>query len=200
MIEGGDGVGKSTLARNLANNLRDRGSVVTETKEPRGERRERLLNADIELSDIATLLLFMEDRLDNIENVIRPALKRNEVVICDRGQLSTIAYQHYGTKLSLSLINELGLAVEGECTPDLIIYLYCPDPSLALSRVGGADRFEKRDSGFQERVRLGYRDAAASYTGRLEYIRVTADMSAEDVLMRALDIIIKRDSGKSLFS
>jgi dTMP kinase len=168
-LEGPDGAGKSRAAVRLAEHLRARGRQVTATREPGGTRlgeqiREILLDRSaVARGPEADALLFNAARSQLVREVIRPALERGEVVICDRFAGSTLAYQGYGAGVdlaSLRLVEEL--AVDGT-RPDLVLLLDAP-VEVGLARRGRGDpaeltRFEdaaRHGHAFHERVRRGY--------------------------------------------
>ncbi len=168
-LEGPDGSGKSTQATLLADRLRARGLEVVLTREPGGtalgeQVRRVLLDVDAAERDTASdALLFSAARHQHVIEVIRPALERGAVVVCDRFADSTLAYQGYGGGVALDdLRGLLRLATEG-LAPDRTVLLDLP-ASAGLDRrmVGSAaelTRFEvdeKMGAEFHERVRRGY--------------------------------------------
>ena len=97
--------------------------------------------------------------------VIRPALERGEIVICDRYSYSTLAYQGYGRGMDLSLLGTLNTLVTEGVTPDLVVFLDM-DIKEGLERKGrDRDRFEREDMSFHRRVREGYLEMAAAEPG-----------------------------------
>ncbi len=172
-FEGGEGGGKSTQAKLLAERLRETGREVLTTREPGGtevaERIRALLvtGAPEALSSTAEALLNYAARDDHLRRVIRPALKRGEVVISDRFMDSTRAYQGYAGDCPLSLIEALERDVVGETAPDRTIILdIAPEEGLARTRarmgelpLAGAereDRFERFGLSFHRRLREAF--------------------------------------------
>jgi len=161
-FEGGEGCGKSTQARKLSVELKRRGYDVVLTYEPGGtplgeELRRSLKRArDGGISAEAELLLFAAARSELTSGVIRPALERDAIVVCDRYADSTVAYQGYGRGLSLDTVAAVNrLATQG-LRPDLTVLLDM-DPASALKRKRHSrDRFEHESPEFHERVRNGY--------------------------------------------
>ena len=105
-LEGIEGSGKTTLIENLADVFRTLNHEVLVTREPGGcalgrELRQMLLNPETEICPEAELFLFLADRAQHVAEVIRPALKRGEVVLCDRYADSTVVYQGYGRGLDI---------------------------------------------------------------------------------------------------
>jgi dTMP kinase len=138
-FEGGDGSGKTTQAARLVRALRLKGYSVVRTYEPGGTPlgsalRELLLNARISIEPLAELLLFSAARAQNVETVIRPALKAGTTVVCDRFVSSTIAYQGYGKGLNLEQIKSMNELATRGLKPDLTILLDV-DPEVGLTRI-----------------------------------------------------------------
>ena len=158
-FEGGEGCGKSTQARALFRNIRGSGVPVILTQEPGGTPLGRevrqWLKGEFDSDPIAEFLLFNASRVQLVNNVIRPALKKGKVVICDRFYHSTIAYQGYGRGLDLGLIDTIDNIATSGLEPDLIIFLDT-DVEQALSRKRNKDRFEHEDIAFHKRVKRGY--------------------------------------------
>ncbi len=170
VLEGGEGAGKSTLATALAGRFRDLGRVVTLTREPggtpAGERVRDLLRLPI--TPWAETFAFLVARAQLVETVIRPALDRGEVVICDRFSGSTFAYQGYGRGLDLAQLRAANALATGGLEPDVVLYLDL-DPAAGLARKRGeteAIRTGTEALAFHERVRAGYRALAAADPGR----------------------------------
>lgn len=163
-LEGPEGAGKSTNREYLAERLRAAGIEVVLTREPGGtplaERiREVLLTPGEEVMNADTeLLLVFAARAQHLATVIRPALARGAVVLCDRFTDSTYAYQGAGRGLSLERIEALERFVQGELCPDLTLVFDLPvDVGLArASARGRLDRFEQEGQAFFQKVRQAY--------------------------------------------
>lgn len=178
VLESGEGGGKSTNRKNLIAKLNGRSDVVF-TQEPGGTEiglviREILLNKKNsgKISPLTELFLFCADRANHCDQIIRPALKEGKIVVSDRFDMSTIAYQIYGRQHEeyekiFSQINSYakGQEIYGEIKPDLVIYLDI-DPKIGLARVNTRGdeitRFEKNEIDFHNRVREGYLKQAKS--------------------------------------
>lgn len=141
-LEGGEGSGKSTQAQALAGRLRDNGYLVCLTEEPMGtplgravkEIFERQAGAGEEIvSGYAELFLFEAARAQHVRDVIRPALDRGEIVVCDRFADSTTAYQGYGRGLELREVETCNYIATGGLQPDLTLLLDI-DPETGLAR------------------------------------------------------------------
>jgi dTMP kinase len=164
-IEGVEGAGKSTQLALLADWLRARGQTVVATAEPDGtplgREVRRLLGAVSPLEPVTEALLFAAARAEHVRHVIRPALARGAVVLCDRYADSTVAYQGAGRGVPLDWIAAWNHAATGGLVPRLTLVLDL-DVGEGLRRVGarGAgstpDPFERLDLEFHERVRKGY--------------------------------------------
>ncbi|HKJ12187.1 MAG TPA: dTMP kinase [Ornithinimicrobium sp.] len=182
-FEGGDGAGKSTQLRLLADCLVDAGHDVVPTREPGGTPvgaaiREVLLHGE-HVDPRAEALLFAADRAHHVATVVRPALERGAVVLCDRYVDSSVAYQGVARDLDASDIRSLSMWATGTLWPDLTVLLDV-DPARGHSRRDGeADRMEAEDEVFHEHVRQAFLDLAAAHPGR--YMTVDAAGAAESV-------------------
>ncbi|CAM3772763.1 dTMP kinase [Ectopseudomonas alcaliphila] len=163
-LEGPEGAGKSTNREYLAERLREQGVDVLLTREPGGtplaERiRELLLDpSDEPMAADAELLLVFAARAQHLQQVIRPALAKGSVVLCDRFTDATYAYQGGGRGLSIERIAQLEQFVQGELRPDLTLIFDLPI-EIGLARAaarGRLDRFEQEGRGFFEAVRQAY--------------------------------------------
>ena len=186
-FEGGEGAGKSTQIRRLAERLRAEARDVVLTREPGGSPgaesiRELLLNGAVDRwSPLTEALLMNAARRDHIERVIAPALARGAVVLCDRFADSTRAYQGAGGAVDPNVIAQLEAAVVGEMRPDLTLIFDLPVAEglrRALSRNGGEERFEAKGEAFHERLRAAYLDIARSEPDRCLVIDAAASLDA----------------------
>lgn len=173
-FEGVEGAGKSTLLAAVAAYLRSHGRQVLLTREPGatelGQRLRALLLHEVkELSARAELFLYLADRAEHIDSVIRPALLAGQIVLCDRFTDSTIAYQGYGRQLPLSFVTE-ACAMAQSLAVDRT-YLLDLDPAIGLNRAKArglaADRLERERLEFHQRVRDGFLALAASAPKRV---------------------------------
>ncbi|MCK4387594.1 MAG: dTMP kinase [Dehalococcoidia bacterium] len=171
-FEGGEGCGKSTQARALWKNLRQRNIPAIITHEPGGT----ILGAEIRkslkrkrerpISPEAELLLFAASRAQLITEVIRPALKEGKTVICDRFGYSTLAYQGYGRGLSLNIIEMVNSLATQNLKPDIVILLDLLSEEGLARKQNLKDPFELEELSFHRRVREGYLRAAAAEPDR----------------------------------
>jgi len=193
-LEGGEGSGKSSQTQALKTLLEDAGQSVTVTREPAGcplgqRVAELLSDPSLELDPRSELFLFVAARAQHVAEVIRPALERGEVVICDRFGDSSVAYQGYGRGLGpddVRLANRM--ATQG-LVPDLTVLLDVPVETglarqeLALSSSKGGedvpDRIGQEAAEFHERVRQGYLAMAAEEPER--FLVVDGTLPAEEV-------------------
>lgn len=194
-LEGPEGAGKSTNREYLAQRLRDHGLDVVLTREPGGtplaERiRELLLTpADEPMGSDTELLLMFAARAQHLAEVIRPALKRGAVVLCDRFTDATYAYQGGGRGLSFQRIEQLETFVQGDMRPDLTLIFDLP-VEIGLSRAaarGRLDRFEQEGLGFFETVRSAYLDRARQVPQRYRVIDAGQSLP---MVQRALDALL----------
>jgi len=187
VVEGGEGVGKSTQVERLAGALRERGHDVVVTFEPGdtkagAELRAVLLHADAPLDARAELLLLLADRAQHVAEVIRPALDRGAVIVCDRFTPSSLAYQGAARGLGVDEVDRLSEWASGGVVPDVVIVLDLAD-DVAEARVAPErDRFERAGADFHARVRAAYRKLAPARGWRL----VDAGGSPDEVATRVL--------------
>lgn len=168
-LEGGEGTGKTTQIKLLAECLRAQGYEVVTSREPGGTpEAEKIRNLLVHReggnwTPLAECLLLFAGRQMHVETLIKPALARGAIVISDRFADSTRAYQGYGHGLPLAQIEALNdLALDG-FKPDLT-YIFDMDVAEGLRRSGrrlaaeesGEDRFEQLEIAFHERMRQGY--------------------------------------------
>ena len=186
-IEGGEGAGKSTQAGLLVAALARAGIAVERTREPGGSAgaeaiRRLLLEGDNERWDaIGEALLLTAARADHVTRLIVPALERGSWVVCDRFADSMLAYQGYGRGLPFADLAALHRFALGDFAPDLTLILDLPVAeglARAARRVGDADRFERLDAAFHERLRQGFRAIAADNPARCVVIDAAGDQGS----------------------
>lgn len=210
-IEGIEGSGKSTLRSKLADFVRSSDREVIITREPGAtdlgrSLRNILLSPETKnLSSHAELMLFCADRAQHVEEVIRPALERGAVVLCDRYVHSTLAYQGYGRGLDMEILSSISNFVTGGLMPDMVLLLDL-DPAKALGRVqtraekstlsfnvsrleqqGEIDRFEQQSLEFHTRIRDGFLKLAEEDPQRFTIIDAAND--PDSVLSEAISAI-----------
>lgn len=199
-IEGGEGVGKSTQARLLAERLRETGSVVVEVREPggtpTGDRvREILLDPAVTMSARTELLLYEAARSELTATVIVPALSRGEIVVCDRFFDSSTAYQGYGRGLNADLVRTLNLAATAGVCPDLTILLRLETgEALRRATTGGADRIEAESLEFHRAVIEGFAAIAEAEPARV--VTVDASGTVDEVAARVWNVVGTHPAGE----
>jgi dTMP kinase len=177
-FEGGEGAGKSTQIKHLEAALRRAGLPVLATREPGGtpgaEAIRALLvdGAPTRWSPLTEALLLVAARHDHVIRVIEPALAAGRWVLCDRFIDSTRVYQGVAGGLGLALIDQLHGTIFDDLRPDLTLILDLPAPTgLARRRAdSGANRFERMDAAYHERVREGFLAIARAEPGRCKVI------------------------------
>jgi dTMP kinase len=206
VFEGPDGAGKSVQAARLAERLVAQGHVVTSTREPGGTRLGEQVRAvvldpsDVARGPVADALLFNAARSQHVPEVIRPALERGEVVICDRYATSTMAYQGYGSGLDLGVLHSVQDWATGGLWPDLIVLIDVPvEVGLARRDAGRSEeltRFEdsgRHDLAFHRRVRAGYLEMAAADPDGWVTVEGSADPDVvADRIGQAVDRVLSR--------
>lgn len=198
-IEGSDGSGKSTQFELLEAFLLDEGFDVVTTREPGGTNigeqvreclhdvRNRLMTAEAEV------LLYSASRAQLVEEIIRPALAANRIVLSDRYYDSTLAYQGYGRQLDLQALLNITMFATGGLKPNLTVLLEV-DITTGLSRreVGGVEmnRMDLQATEFYERVRKGYESLVASEPER--WITIDANRPIATVQMDVRQRVVER--------
>ncbi|QLE73236.1 dTMP kinase [Streptomyces rectiverticillatus] len=184
-FEGGDGAGKSTQVRAVAEWIRSKGHEVVVTREPGATpigQRLRAILLDVSsagLSDRAEALLYAADRAEHVDSVVQPALQRGAIVISDRYIDSSVAYQGAGRDLSPTEIARINRWATGGLVPHLTVLLDV-SPETARERFTEApDRLESEPMEFHNRVRTGFLTLAAADPSR--YLVVDAGQAPEDI-------------------
>lgn len=181
-LEGGEGGGKSTQARKLADVLQERGRTVVLTREPGGapgaEAIRKLLveSGTVQWDGVTEALLHTAARRDHLVKTVWPALAAGQVVISDRFFDSTLAYQGYGHGLAHETIMNLQRIALGDFKPHLTLILDLPAKTglaRANARGGTETRYESMDVGFHERLRRGFQEIAAQDPKRCRVVDAT---------------------------
>jgi dTMP kinase len=196
-FEGIDGCGKTTQLRLLAESLRAEGRDVVETVEPGGTEIGRLIRkilldpASKELTPRAELLLYFASRAQNVAQVIRPALQRGAIVLCDRFTDSTLCYQGRGRGLDAELILDLDQIACAGLQPDLTFLI---DIDVATSQerahrrnertTSNETRLDNESAAFHDRVRKGYHALAQQNPGRFVVINGAPKVAAIAKIIR----------------
>lgn len=192
-FEGADGCGKTTQLNLLKDYLTAKGYAVILTREPGGKGlgekiREILLNYDGKVADRCESFLFLADRAQNIETIVKPAIESGKIVLCDRHTDSSVAYQGYGRGLDIEQIKMLNNLATGGKQPDLTL-IFDVDIETSMQRVGNEkDRMESSGKEFFNRVRNGYLEMAKQEPERLKIVDSTK--SIDEVHKRVIEIIL----------
>jgi dTMP kinase len=186
VVEGPEGAGKSTLVRALARQFVAVGQRPVEVREPGGTpvaeaARAAFLDPALDASPGAELFLLLAARADLVAKVIRPALAGGRVVLCDRFDLSTEAYQILGRGLDPDAVRTANRLATGGLVPDLTLVLDVP-PAVGRARQQAdgkvPDRLEQADPGFHERVGAAFRAAAGATVVHLDATADPGDVAA----------------------
>lgn len=185
-LEGSEGVGKTTNLEHIKNLLTQHGIDFVVTREPGGtelgeQLRELLLGHQHDgMADETELLMMFAARSEHLDKVIKPALKNGQWVLCDRFTDATYAYQGGGRGIDLNRISILEDYVQGDLRPDLTLLLDAPI-EIGRERAGkrsAADRFEKEQSDFFNKVRNAYLQRAADDPGRMKVVDAAVELEA----------------------
>lgn len=191
-FEGGEGAGKTTLIRQLQKLFELEGYPTVVTREPGGSLlgekiRELLLHRNqMRISFRAELLLFLAARAEHVEELILPALQMGKIVLCDRFNDSSVAYQGYARGL-IDAVENLSLFATQDLQPDLTFFLDL-DPEEGIKRAlkdeRALDAIESEGKEFHALVRQGFREIAKKYPDRIKTL--DASKAPEDVFMQAV--------------
>jgi dTMP kinase len=190
-FEGGEGAGKSTQVRKLADWCAREGIPCLVTREPGGTAlgehlRNLLLESQTTVDERAELLLYSADRAQHVAEVITPALERGEVVLCDRFTDSTVAYQGYGRQLNLGWIEHLNAIATQGISPTLTFWLNIP-PEVGFARKNGQalDRLELSSMDFHRRIHAGFVTLQEAYPARI--FAIDGTQTPEQVFARIVE-------------
>ena len=191
-FEGTDGCGKTTQIEMLKDYFEKQGRTVLLTREPGAKGlgtklREILLNYDGEVSPVCESFLFLADRAQHVDTIIKPAVAKGEIVLCDRHTDSTVAYQGYGRELDIEQIKMLNNIATSGLKPDLT-FIFDIDIDTAQKRVGkNKDRMESAGIEFFKRVRNGYLEIAKQEPERVKVL--DGSKSIETIHNELLEIL-----------
>lgn len=194
-LEGGEGAGKSTHIRLLADWLGAQGREVVITREPGGTDgaeaiRRLIVEGAVDRWDAVTeTLLLNAARHDHVTRLIEPALARGAWVLCDRYVDSTLVYQGTAKGMALETLLQLHSLATGPLWPDLTLVLDLP-PAIGLARAasrhGAETRFEAHDVGFHEALRRGFLDLAQRFADRCAVVDASAPVEAVSAAIEAI--------------
>jgi dTMP kinase len=190
-FEGSEGCGKSTQSRLLYEYLKKKGFRVVYLREPGGAKisekiRRILLDPNNHISPICEMLLYMAARAEVVNELIKPALKKGKIVVCDRFLDSTITYQGYGLGMDIDFIKRLGDFVTQGIKPDLTIFLDLAVHKGLKHRHYKEDRIEKRSLNYHIRVRKGYLKLASKEPKRIKVVKVEKNKFKTQAKIREL--------------
>jgi dTMP kinase len=197
-FEGVEGAGKSTQVQLLADHLRSLGREVVVAREPGstplGERiRGTVLGATgLEVPAISELFLMLAARAAFVDQVVHPALESGRIVIADRFELSTLAYQGAGRGLPIDRVRDCNRVATGGLSPDATLLLELDPAEGARRQLAAAkalDRMEREGADFHARVAGGYRELAESIP---QLLRIDAALDVEAVRVRILLCLSER--------
>ena len=197
-FEGSEGSGKSTQIEMIKRFLKKKGKKVLFVREPGGvkisEKIRRIL-LDVTNKSMGAeceTLLYMAARAQLVEEMIKPALKKGKIVLCDRFLDSTIAYQGYGCGVDIKHIKTVGIFATQGILPDLTIVFDIP-AQKGLSRIQRTkDRIERRDIAYHNKVRIGYLRIARKEPQRVKVIKVNKDKEAiHRIVQKEINRILK---------
>ena len=198
-LEGGEGAGKTTLVAALQSRLVALGHEVLVTREPGGTPGAEAIRALLvtgsadRWSALSELCLFFAAREDHLSRLIRPALSRGAIVLCDRFTDSTRAYQGQAGGAGLEAVETLDRLIVGQTQPDLTLILDI-DPAIGLQRAaarrGNEDRFEGKAIAFHSALRAAYLALAAQFPQRCAVL--DAGMAPEELAHAAWDLVSSR--------
>lgn len=197
-LEGGDSAGKSTQISLLLAYLRERQIDFISTREPGGTAvgdaiRHVLLSPEYKMSVITEALLYAASRTEHVQNVIEPALRQGQVVVCDRFVDSSMAYQAIGGHLPEEFVREINLMATGGLTPHRTILIDIDPEVAAKRRQGEHDRMEAKDLEFHRQVREYYLELAKAEPRRVKVVDGTLppeQMAAQ--IRRLVDEVLPR--------
>lgn len=197
-FEGGDGSGKSTQIEILSGALEATGFDVLTTREPGGTAiseavRNILLDPDNgEMSPVTEAMLYGAARAQLVHEVIKPALEKGMIVICDRFLDSSIAYQGYGRQLG-DIVEKINEPAIDDCMPEITFFMNL-DPEVASGRIGergeDKDRIESESEEFHRRVAKGYEELEKKYPDRI--VPIDASETVDKISVKIIETVMTR--------
>lgn len=193
-VEGIDGCGKTTLAKNLKQNFEEQNKNTLLTQEPGGtklgQKLRQILHEEKKMtSDLPEYLLFAADRAQHFEQIIIPALQQNKVIISDRMADSSLAYQGYGRGLDTEMIKKVNSWAMQNIEPNIIIYVKI-DTQTAFDRIKKRNEkltsFEQEKKEFWQKVLNGYEEI---FKNKDNVITVDGTLSPEELTKQTLELL-----------
>lgn len=191
-FEGADGCGKTTQIGLVAELLKEKNIKFVTTREPGATElgkklREILLHHNGIVADECETFLYLADRAQHVQTLIKPSIQSGKIVLCDRFVDSTLAYQGYGRGIELERIKYLNNIATSSLAPDLTI-VFDVESEVAQMRLGGTkDRLEALGLEFHKKVRKGYLEIAAQEPNRVKI--VDANLKIDEVFLQVKKLI-----------
>ena len=192
-FEGIDGCGKTTQIDLLKNFLTEQGREILITREPGAKGlgsklREILLHYEGDVSSNCESFLFLADRAQHIDTIVKPAIEAGQIVLCDRHIDSTVAYQGYGRGVDIGQIKMLNNIATSGLKPDLT-FIFDINIETSAKRVGkNQDRMESSGAEFFKKVREGYLNIAKEEPERVKVIDGSKSIeSIKDVVISIIE-------------
>ena len=198
VFEGLDGCGKSTLIKGFKAYLESQGQGVVVTREPGGtplgdHLREILLTikeeGEFQISARSELLIYEASRAQHVEQVIRPALKKGQYVLCDRFAASSVAFQAGGRDLEIERVHELNAFAISGCKPDMQFFIDLKPSECRkrkLSMAEAPDRLESEGADFHNRVYNSYLNQVNTYSQ--EWVVLDGQLGPDDLLQALIEV------------
>ncbi|MCM8780314.1 MAG: dTMP kinase [Candidatus Omnitrophica bacterium] len=179
-FEGSEGCGKSTQSKLLYEYLKRKVKRVVYVREPGGTKvsekiRRILLDPKNTINPLCETLLYMAARAETVSQLVKPAILKGYIVICDRFLDSTVVYQGFGLGVDIGFIYNIARSITAGIKPDLTILLDLPVAKGLRHRRFIKDRIEKRSLSYHQRVRKGYLRLARQEPERIKVIKVKQD-------------------------
>ena len=195
VFEGPDGSGKTTILKNINKKLINLGYPIMLVREPGGtfiseQIREIIIdNNNTEMNSKTECLLFAASRAQLVEEKIKPALNRGEIILCDRFVLSSLLYQGVGRGLGINEVKKINDFATGFIKPDLTIFfnIYYKTALMIKRANFKADRLESEDFDFHKKIFDAYIDLAKKYKEDIK--QVDASLSIDQVSENVLKLI-----------
>lgn len=191
-FEGTEGAGKSTLIERLSKSLTAAGWLVVVTREPGGTPVSETLRSLLlskEMHPRTELLLYEAARAEHVERVIKPALEKGALILCDRYTDSSLAYQAHARGLDWNEVIRLNRFATDTLTPEITVWVDL-DPAVGLARATDANRFEAEGLAFQKKVRAGFLRARKRAPSR--WITVRSDKLTPDAMHTIVEQSIQK--------
>jgi len=194
-FEGGEGCGKTTLIDSIEKALKKNFQII-KTKEPGstvlGDKIRKILlskKGKFKISNFAELCLYLSSRAQHIEEVILPGIEEKKIILCDRFNDSTIAYQGYARELGFGKVENFCNFVSQNLKPDITIYLDI-DPKIGLKRLKSFDRLESEDISFHLRVKKAFEMLIEKEKDR--FFIVNGEKSKKEVFEKTFKFLLEK--------